>query len=156
MKRLILIVLAIVTFCSGCIKEETTMLEAWVYNQIDYPITILFYNNGVVANKDTVHIAPKDSFKMGSEADLGERTTPGFYSDYNCDSAIVIFDNKYQVVHYVNDTVDLADKHYLFESTRNLGNPLSYEFSRIKSKKGYYTNMHKYTFTEADYEFAKD
>ncbi len=158
MKRLILIVLAIATCCSGCIKEKTTILEAWAYNHSSHQISILFYSNGVLPEGNTISLQPNDSIRLGSASELGDVTAPGFYSDYArlaSDPVYVIFDDSIQVVHY-NEILDSTVKYYPFSSNRNIRNPLSYEFTRVKSNKGYYTNMHRYYFTEADYEFAKD
>jgi len=145
---------------AACSKtDKMTTLEAWLYNNSSHSILILPYKSGIVLASDTIRLSENDSLQYGLSSDWGDITGPGFYSEYSGgpdDSIIVIYDDIYKISHYANTPVNLAIKYYLFDSKRNIMNPLSYEFSRIENKNESYTNMHKYRFTEQDYLDAKD
>lgn len=159
--KVILIIFSIVgcfIILQSCIREKYTNREAYLYNQTSVGIKILPYNNGRVAPEDTIILEAGAVFLFGSDTHWGTPSTPGFSSKYfygNHNPTVVLFDNQYPVVH-LNDFGDTTVIYYPVTSLRNLGNPESYEFSRKKGKKGVYTNIHNYYFTEADYEYAKD
>ncbi len=140
-------------------KEEITELKAHLKNNTNHKIEILHFKNGIVIPGDTIILNPGYDFIYGESSHRGEVKVPMFSTKYSIseeDSIVVIFDDKYQVVHYVNPPSILSSRHYLYESTRNLGNRFSYEFSHKKRGTGRYINIHRYTFTEDDYNFAKE
>jgi hypothetical protein len=144
----------------GCTKDRYTLCKALLINPTDHKITILPYKAGQVPATDTLRLKPQDSIVIADGSQRGERNGPGFSSKYfggPADSNVVIFDDSFRVVHYVDlpDT-PLAIKHYLYHSLRNLSNIKSYELEQIKQSKHVYENIHRYYFTEADYDFARD
>jgi len=143
----------------SCIREQITRTEAYFYNNTEHNVFILFYHNGRVAATDSIHLTPNSSYLFEQGSRRGNFVGRGFASDIPTqaeDSVIVVFDSNYKVSHYINPPNSYAEKYYDYSSTRNISNVESYEFIREKGKKGVYTNIHNYYFTEADYEYAKD
>jgi len=144
----------------SCVKEHYTLYKAFLINNSSHNITVFFYKQGWVHEGDTLRLNLGDSVIIADGSMRGEINTPGFNSKHfgnPNDSIVAVFDDSFRVVHYADPPRDslLADKYYLFSSLRNIGNPKSYEFERIKQSKHVYNNIHRYYFTEADYEFAK-
>lgn len=161
MKNLKILLIIIFFVISGCtsIKDETTTLKSYITNStLSAKITILFYKTGFVSSKDTLKILPGETIQFGDGWEFGDIKVPMFESEHLGgpeDSVVVIFNDSFSVTHYANTPTDLSSKYYLFESLRNINNPLSYEFETVRIKKER-INYHYYTFTESDYEFAKD
>ena len=143
---------------SSCIKDKYTNFTGDLQNKTMHKIKIYPYKNGVVQEKDTITLLKNSVFNIAKGTLMGIVESPGFESDYfggPNDSVIVIFDDIYRITHYANNPNFFSDRHYLFTSTRNILNPKSYEFIRIKGEKNVFTNMHVYTFSEQDYLDAK-
>lgn len=143
---------------TGCIREEATTIFAYLINQSKQDITVLCYKNGVVLPDDTIRISHGDTFIFGSDFIRGDKKVSGFSSEYfgSLDDHIeVVFNDEYIVYHYLNIVGDTTVPHYLYLDDRNIMNSNNYEFEMIRTKRES-VNYHYYTFTEADYEFAKE
>lgn len=155
----LLVVLGILL--QGCTKDRYTLYKALLINPTGHKITILPYKAGQVPATDTLRLKPKDSIVIADGSQRGERNGPGFSSKYfggPADSNVVIFDDSFRVVHYADPPPDslLAHKYYLFSSLRNIANSKSYQLEQVRQSKHVYENIHRYYFTEADYDFARD
>lgn len=160
MKKFILYLITVIISIqfTGCIIDEMTRHNAYLINNSFQKITVLCYKNGVVLPEDTIRINHGDSFLFGYGNDFGDIREPGFSSEYGGgidDHRDVLYNDEYKVSHYLNKVIDSSGKYYLITHDRNINNPNNYEFEMIRTKKERINN-HYYTFTEADYEFAKE
>jgi hypothetical protein len=156
MKKLGILILMSLSL-SSCIKDKMTRIKAFWYNTTTHDITILCYKNGVVLPTDTIKILPTQNYLFGESSEMGDFKGPGFSSVHagtSNDSVVVYFDHIYRVSHYGNEPSSLSDKYYLYSSPRSIRNPNNYEFEMIRDKER--VNIHRYYFTEADYEYAKE
>lgn len=104
-------------------------------------------------------LAPGSSKKiadgyMRGKAALGT----GFGSAYliGSDSVVIVFDNIYKVTHYGSKlSTPLAEKHYLYDSHRNILQKNSYYAKQESENKNSVRYSYTYTFTEQDYLDAK-
>jgi hypothetical protein len=129
-----------------------------LYNISNHDVLILPYKSGKVEASDTIRLNQGDDVKIADGWFRGDIKIPSFLSEYfgaPGDSIIVIFDDQYSVTHYSDAPKELSFKHYLFSSLRNIGNPESYTFNRVKDGSTR-INVHDYYFTESDYEYAKE
>lgn len=154
------VLLYLFAFCLYSCKEEETVIKAYLINDSNHNIEILFYKSGVVNLGDTLSLMPNEELLFAHMSHRGDVQIPMFGNKHiglESDSILVVFDNSFKVTHYYTILpAALAEKHYLRESLRNIINPYSYEFTHKKRGRGRYLNIHKYYFTESDYEFAKD
>ncbi|MFT4061435.1 MAG: hypothetical protein QM642_03650 [Edaphocola sp.] len=153
----VFLLLATMAVATGCVKESYTITEAWLYNATADTITIFAYIGGEVSGSDTIKIAPDDSFQFANSTLQQDLTAPYFKSPFIGDSAdylLVVFDSTAQMAHY-DVVVDSSIKYYPVTSTRNLRNFGSYEFGMQDFEEKIHINYHRYTFTEQDYEDAK-
>ncbi|MBL7706489.1 MAG: hypothetical protein JNM21_13170 [Taibaiella sp.] len=142
----------------GCVKDKMTAYKATLHNNSGADVLILPYKNGLVLSSDTIRLTNGGSIEIANGSDWGDVKVAGFSSDYfggPNDSTIILFNDSFRVAHYANVPATLSSKHYLFESNRNLLNPLNYEFIREKNTKGNFINVHDYYFTADDYNFAR-
>lgn len=142
---------------SSCIKEKSTYSSTIAVNTTNHYILVTPYMNGAVSNKDSFSLKPNTSKTVyqNSYKGIGNGTTYGYDIPYT-DSVIVIFDNKYTIVHYnhiLPTTVNT--KSYLFSSIRNLYNDSSYIRELITESSNTKSWEFTYTFTEQDYLDAK-
>lgn len=92
----------------------------------------------------------------GHERGLSDK--PGFSSGHYGgpnDSIVVVFDNSYKVSHYANTPAQLAPKHHINISLRNVGNAKSYRLETEHVSKNVWNKDHYYEFVEDDYLYAK-
>lgn len=155
----ILIIAGIPILAASCIKEKETTSTAYLTNKSQHNVEIRPYKGGIVMSNDTIRIASGQTIQIANSHSRGIQNRAGFSSDYfgqPDDSVIVIFDNVYYVAHYCNSPSVLRPKHYLYENERNLLWYLSYEYSFFDVDKYARVAEYKYTFTNKDYEFAKN
>ncbi len=133
------------------------MYTATIINTTQHSINILYYKGGIVYPNDIIKLVPNQQFEFAYGSHRGNVTGRGFSSNYfgeNDDSVVVIFDNLYKVVHYVNSPLRFASKYYLYSSNRNILNVLSYRFISTATSSKSHKNDHFYDFIEQDYLYA--
>lgn len=149
---------ALIAF-STCQVEQQTYYTGFLKNATtSHTIKILFYKSGIVYPNDTLFLLPGQQLEIGRGFQRGLSDKPGFSSGHfggPNDSSVVIFDNSYRVAHYSNTPAQLAPKHYINTSLRNIGNPKSYKFETERPSKNSWRKTHHYEFIEEDYLFAK-
>lgn len=155
----LLMVFLLISILASCIKDKVTQFEAYLINNTTLIVEILPYKSGFVKAIDTIRIYPGDTIQIGDGYEYDDIKYPHFFSEALAieknDSIEVIFNDTYSVLHYVDTSeISVANKYYLFEDERNIINRNNYKFIMIRD--GETTNLHFYTFTESDYEFAKD
>ncbi|RYF20182.1 MAG: hypothetical protein EOO42_12880 [Flavobacteriales bacterium] len=142
----------------GCVKDKMTAYKATLHNNSGVRILILPYKGGFVSSNDTIRLENGASMEIANGSEWGEVKIPFFSSQYLAigqnDSIKIVFDSSFAVAHFWNTPGNLPSKYHLFNSNRNIINRDSYSFSHNKTKKGY-LNEHTYTFTEDDYNFAR-
>ena len=153
----LVILIAIFISFTSCNKDKITKLEAFVYNHSGTVIEYIPYLDGIPQLDLKFTLEPGDSFQIGDGSQMGDFYDYGFYSDYimGKDSIHVIFNNTYSVTHYRRNTENTAIKHYQPENPRNVMQGASYDLEHIRERK-LRLNTHKYYFTEADYDYAKE
>jgi hypothetical protein len=157
MKYIIAFILTI-TILSSCKKDEFTQAIAYLKNTTNHNIKILFYKNGIVASTDTIKLGMNQEVEIANGPLRGLVRVPGFSTKYaigSDDSVVVVFDNIYKVSHYVNLPANLFSKYYQYNSLRNIGNAKSYIFTSTQVASTKLTNVHRYEFVEADYNYAR-
>lgn len=154
MKYLIVSLILIPLF--SCTKDYNSRYTATLVNKTSHSIRVLFFNSGVVNQKDTIRLNANQSFEIANGSDRGTISTPGFTSNYNGDSIWVVFDGLYRITHYTVTPTQLYSKYYLNISNRNLTNPNSYRFVSTPISSNSNLNEHFYEFIEQDYLDAKN
>lgn len=157
--RMIIKLFAMLVLLPSC-GEEHTNFKASLENASTVPIVIMPYKDGKVLSSDTIKLLSGESFQIAHGSHRGKIKTPFFITNVLAigenDSIVVCFDNQFYVSHYVLSPDSLFNKFYLFESDRNIINTKNYNFIIEKERRlSVYTN-HIYTFTEEDYNFAKE
>ncbi|MEO6833907.1 MAG: hypothetical protein ABI378_14655 [Chitinophagaceae bacterium] len=146
-------------FLVSCFKEDSTIYRAYLENATDYGIVVLPFKNGVVLSMDTLKLIPNQTLLIAEGSDRGIQNQGGFFSNYfsnnGDDSGLIIFDNTYIVSHYGNLPTTLARKYVLYNSTRNIFNYLSYDYTYKDINKHLREATYRYTFVDSDYQFAK-
>ena len=154
----------LITFCviflSGCIKEKSTYYEAKIINNSGVAVEIVPYKSGVPNYSKKIALNNYDSFIVAQGTDRGIVNHAGFSSEYfsNVDFLIVKFNDFDSIFHYINLPESIPDeqKYYEYSNDRNVLNMYSYQYSHKDVSKGRREAYYIYTFTESDYEFAKD
>lgn len=150
MKQLLLFLLATFSFFS-CKRESTTLYTATISNNTNHKILIEYFENGSLVTEKNIILNPNSIFEIAKGVDKGISNYGGFDSDYYGDSAIVTFDDTFKIVHCFGNIISNSSKKYLYSSTRNLFNYLSYEYNYIDESKIKRNATYKYIFSEQDY-----
>lgn len=144
---------------SGCIVEDDTHYKAFLKNESDHELIYLFYKNGFLSKDDTILLTAYQSILIGEGVRRGINNRGGFSSKYFSesgeDSGIVMYDGLYSVVHYVFTPTIPALKYIPLTSKRNIFNRDAYNYEFEDINKHTRNQTYIFTFTEADYEFAK-
>ncbi|MEO6833040.1 MAG: hypothetical protein ABI378_11035 [Chitinophagaceae bacterium] len=153
------IVLFSIILLTSCFKEDATTYHAYLKNETNHSIMILPYKSGRVLATDTIPLISNEEIVIAEGSDRGVQNHSGFFSNKlgvgSNDSIVVVFDGQLRVVHYINPPVMMWPKSIKYESTRNLGNYLSYDYSFKDINKHVRQAFYHYTFADADYEFAQ-
>lgn len=157
MKKLLL-ALFVISF-SSCIKDYKSSTATYLHNETEHTIEIAPYKDGLVVSGDAKIIQPNERQRVYDDSPYGRSLAPCWgrlIQPY--DSVVVTFDASRRTVHLsFRDTTRLASSGYLrFVDSKNITNEDSYKEIITESNKNYLVGYYEYTFTEADYEFAKD
>jgi hypothetical protein len=147
----ILISILVVCLLSGCEIEDTTNYVATIKNNTTHNIEIRPYFAGVSPTEKRINLGYGETFEVGNGTDRGKGSA-GFSFKFGApDSMVVIFDGTFSISHYVNTPVNLANRHYLYNSTRNLMNYKSYDYKIIDDSKHEMDVTYTYSFLEQDF-----
>ncbi len=154
----LLLILIIVLSLTSC-GEEHTNVDYVFENKSSVPITIYSYK--VDINSDQWHeitIPARSSSVFAEHSGRGKQDIPTLFFPNFGDSMVVIFNMQDTVVHigdtnnYVGNTIKLID----MTSNRCLIGGANYDIVlRKKRRLSHYFDV-IYTFTEDDYNFAKE
>ncbi len=152
-----LIYLSFLLTVVSCRKDGITIYSGDLKNATTHSIKILFYSKGAIINQNTINLNSGTEIQIGHGSERGVVNHGGFGSDYfsGVDSVHVVFDNTYRTSHYIHTPANLYPKHYLYTSTRNIGNYLSYAYTYEDESKYKRVSHYVYTFIEQDYLDAK-
>lgn len=141
----------------SCRKESSTRSTAYWNNLTAHTIEIRPFSRGTVPPGNIVLLKPGDKFLAGAETMRGILNGAGYDIKYfdGADSIQVVFDGQHGITHYFNTPSVLGPKHYLFSSTRNIGNSESYQYTYRDVNKRFREQTFTYEFTEQDYLDAK-
>ena len=154
-KCIALITILLILF-SGC-SEPYSTYSATLINNTGTDMKILPYRNGIVKVSDTLYLSKDAELAISGGWHPGAVKVPFFISDiFVEDSLEIIFNEHYRSVHYRIDPETISEKAIIFSSLRNITNIANYDFKSKGSKRRGYNNEHFFTFTESDYEFAKE
>lgn len=157
--KYILIVL-IICF-SSCVTDGNTVTTVTLNNRTPYTIKLFPYKGHNLDTNKVKIINPQSSLKIESLSELGKSKKPIYFFDYfrNIDSIQVIWNDSFLVTHMISDTFYSNNKFIQFSilgQNRNLGSGSNYLENKVKESKHSITWDVVYTFSEADYNFAKD
>src|SRR5690606_25399382 len=140
----------------SCRKEENTNYKAMLINKSSVQILLVSYIDG--RDVDRITINDGSSVIIGEGTDRGFVNHAGFDSKYlsGVDSVIIIFNDSFSVSHYNNNPIAFSFKYYLQENSRNIFNYLNYNYYHQDKSRGWRNAYYRFTFTEEDYNFAKD
>ena len=146
-----------VVFIVSCRKEQSTNYLANLKNNSTHNIVIRPFANGQVVTNNIITLAQMTNIQIANGSDRGLNGNSGFSSKYfeNVDSMRVTFDNMYTITHYGKTPVSFNNKYYLYTSTRNILNYLSYKFDSKILAKTQWENTYNLEFIEQDYLDAK-
>ena len=158
--KLKIIIFLIVLLNWNCNKGDgdsgTDSTAFWV-NKSSHKVHISPYAYGSVRGQFEVILNPGEKVQIAEDFVLGKNSVgAGFYSDYlPSDSIIVTFDDTYNISHYFSPVQNTSPKYYAYNSTRNLGNILSYEGRIVRETDIYIELEYEYNFTDQDYLDAR-
>src|SRR5690606_25669046 len=129
-----------------------------ICNSTKYEIKLLPYQYGIIDSSKIKNIQTESCNEIEYLTQRGKAKIPIYFFDYfrNVDSIIVIWNNQYEVVHMINDSFISGNKYIAFLDEKNLGNGKAYQKIKLKETKHTIVWDVVYTFTEEDYNFAKD
>jgi len=156
MRKYLIVILALL-LCS-CEKEDTTYSNVLVENLTQHHINIIPYTNGMIDSNRIFSLSYAQEKSIESHTDMGISSGPIYFGDYfyGVDSIIVIWDNTYPVTHMISDSFISNNKYIPAFHNRNIGYLGKYEIRKVKESKHNIIWTATYSFTEADYEYAKE
>lgn len=152
MKKIIITIIISLLFYS-CIEDSTN--ESYVIdNKSSVDVNMLSYTNGLMVNATTINA--KTSVLYSSDNNRGKGQPRLFFPEFGVDSILIIFNGQYEVLHMLNDTFYTGSRKTLdSNSDRSFCQIKSYDITTKKKTRNRIEYEIRYTFTEADYEFAK-
>ncbi len=156
MKKYLIILLSILA--SGCIVEESSISNILVENLTTHSVLITPYKAGAIDSTKLFSLSPGQNKSIGSDEGMGKTIGPVYFGDYfrNLDSIVVLWDNTYRVTHMISDSFVSTGKYISILNERNIAKLSKYKSAKVKETKHFVEWTATYSFTEADYEFAKD
>ena len=130
----------------------------YIINKSSVDISILPYKFGKVDSPNILNLEKDADTIIENNVYGGKSSYPTYMVEYfsYVDSILVIWNNEYEVLHIAdNDSYTGERKTIDTNSTRCVGAVQHYELSKEEKKRSVLFSL-KYTFTESDYEFAKD
>ncbi len=158
MKHVTKILLLVALAASGCAVEPTTNYLAVLKNNSGSTIRLIPYLNNEPIIENVIILGNNSQTEIANGSDRGKVNHAGFDSKYlsGMDSIIAIYNDSLTVVHYRTNPVMPSAKSILNENSRNIFNYLNYDYTFSDKSNSLRIANYIFTFTEADYEFAKD
>ena len=155
MNRVSILILTI--FLASCTKEDSTNYYAYLKNTSSHQIKIVPYYSGNINQANIINLRPNEKKEIANGSGRGIQNNGGFSSQYigGSDSLVVIFDSLYSITHYGNLPTTFSRKYYLYNSSRNLGNYLSYQLQVQNITAHLRENTYTFEFVEQDYLDAR-
>ncbi len=148
----------LILLLGGCKKEKITTYSVYIKNSTAVSIKIYPSINGYTDYGNIIELAIGENKEIASGEDKGIVSHGGFDSKYfsGADYLLVVFGDKDSVQHliYLNDS--LINKYIKYDNARNLLNMTSYSYKFNDKNKSKRNALYEYTFTEEDYNFAKE
>lgn len=147
-------------YLPGCVKDYRSHTQTYLVNETSYKIEIVPYKDGIALYDIQISLEPRERKIVLDDNPWGKTLSPCWgelLQPY--DSTIVIFQDstiKKSIHLSWRDSTITCENCYSFNSLRNLSNLDNYNKNITKSHSKYLHGYYEYTFTEADYEFAKD
>ncbi len=122
MKYLYLIVHILVIALAACKKESSYSTNNFICNNSNHSINITYYKDGIIISNLTIDsIADASCHLVYNSNGFGKGNASNYLnSTINLDSAIVLFDNNTQAVHYGFNTIGSNTKAIVFGNPRNI------------------------------------
>jgi len=155
--RLYLLALSFLFLGNACTKdtEFTTFYQTNRINASNHRIAVYLYDT-LINRGWSLHFELKPQETYTDEFIQGWKYDPDPNIDTTfADSILVVFDGRYPILHYKNNTSSSPAPYYPRSSKRNLWSELSYKVTVIKEKRQFYRVTRNYTFTDQDYDDAK-
>lgn len=151
------LLLSITLLLTGCLEEDT-LTEVYLQNNSSHEVLLRPYQSGAIDNARIVSLQPGNKFRIENTYQRGKTKVPIYFFDYfrGIDSIQVIWDNTYSVTHMISDSFTSVVKYIAFGNVRNLGNGIAYPSEIRHESKRSITWELNYSFTEQDYEYAKN
>ena len=142
---------------SSCTKEQITLYTSTIENTTSHNVVIKPYFSGIAPQEKMILIMPNQNFQIANGTERGITENSGFYSNYlsGSDSIIIIFDNEYQITHYFQQPIELAQNYYFLSSPRNLYNKDNYTYTYNDISKNRRESFYLYQIKEQDYLDAR-
>ena len=157
--RSLIVTLFILITLTGCIKEESTYQIWYFRNDSGVDISLLFFNRSLHDSYSVLKIEPNKKFQFDAETYRGKFNAPLLSSSffYEIDSIAVIFNGSDSVLHAKDKSLHLGWSNVIdMSDNRFIGNLDKYTVEIESQSKNRIVYEMTYTFTEADYEFARE
>lgn len=142
----------------SCRKESSFSTNNYICNESNHLVKIIYYKNGSVKN-DLIIGAIGSCNLVYSSNGFGKGNASNYLnSTIDMDSAIVLFDNTIQAVHYSYNKIGSNPQAIIFGNSRNVfgGSSTGGWVNRIVSETKHHIETElKYVFIEQDYLDAK-
>ncbi len=155
--RNIVKLLVMIVLLSSC-GEEHTNVNYILENKSSADITLLLYKEGIVDSSSIVHLNTGESKIHYSESHRGKLKKPIlFFSGIRSDSILIVLNNIYEVLQVLDTNLYQGTRRVVdTSSNRTLRRERNYDIVlRKKRRLSHYFDV-IYTFTEEDYNFAKE
>lgn len=149
--------LILITISSSCIKDYVSNTETFLINNTNHVIEIYPYTGGFTHPSNKVIIYPNQRISVLKENVRGKSLNPIYGTTLQpFDSTVVVFDTIYSVSHRsFRDSSALCSKCIAFSSNRNISNEDNYTGTVTKNHKKFLKGYYEFSFTEEDYNFAR-
>ena len=151
------VIFLLVIFMYGC-TEPIALSYAEVINSNNIDITLSIYSKGEIIKDYFLKENQIIEISTNNYIGKGSQRGAGFINDYLSvsDSLIVNYNYMYKVVHYKVNPEVRTEKSIELENSRSFYDLENWNWTYEKKSKGKHINRYVFTFTESDYEFAKE
>ena len=141
----------------GCIKEYVSTMESFLINNTAHQIEVVPYYGGIANMSARVQLSPGQRLSVAREGVRGRSLAATYAMGLQSfDSVVVIYDNLYRVTHRSFRDSTACTKCITFSSNRNISSESSYLKTITKEHRKYLRGYFEYSFTEDDYNFARN
>lgn len=157
MDKIKLSIVFLLLLFSSCVEpySSTTVI---ITNPTSHDLKMVPYSLGIVVSDKITILKTGESIEIEQIVSRGKTREPLYFDPWfkSLDSIQIIWDDDYMVTHLMDYyEIDDSTKIVTGYNIRNIARTQDYE--RVKSERRNAVNWQlKYTFTESDYEFAKE